>query len=76
MGVGFLSSVCSPSLQLVMRDAEQLHRMIANTSDLAEKVSSKVRTLDLVKVWFPSKVNGSQLQFRLSSYNVITYCTT
>ena len=40
----------SPNLQLVMRDAQHLHTMISNTSDLAEKVSSKVRLLDLVKV--------------------------
>jgi len=33
-----------------MRDAQHLHTMISNTSDLAEKVSSKVRLLDLVKV--------------------------
>ena len=33
-----------------MRDAQHLHSMISNTSDLAEKVSSKVRLLDLVKV--------------------------
>ncbi|CAH3192246.1 unnamed protein product [Porites evermanni] len=38
-----------PNLQLVMRDAQHLHTMISNTSDLAEKVSSKVRLLDLVK---------------------------
>ena len=41
---------CSPNLQLVMRDAQHLHTMISSTSDLAEKVSSKVRLLDLVKV--------------------------
>ena len=40
----------SPNLQLVMRDAQHLHSMISSTSDLAEKVSSKVRLLDLVKV--------------------------
>ncbi|XP_074617444.1 conserved oligomeric Golgi complex subunit 4-like isoform X2 [Acropora palmata] len=39
----------SPNLQLVMRDAQHLHGMISNTSDLAEKVSSKVRLLDQVK---------------------------
>lgn len=38
-----------PNLQLVMRDAQHLHGMISNTSDLAEKVSSKVRLLDQVK---------------------------
>ncbi|XP_068722014.1 conserved oligomeric Golgi complex subunit 4-like isoform X2 [Montipora capricornis] len=38
-----------PNLQLVMRDAQHLHTMISSTSDLAEKVSSKVRLLDLVK---------------------------
>ncbi|XP_044173102.1 conserved oligomeric Golgi complex subunit 4-like [Acropora millepora] len=38
-----------PNLQLVMRDAQHLHSMISNTSDLAEKVSSKVRLLDQVK---------------------------
>ncbi|KAM7432750.1 Golgi transport complex subunit 4 [Porites harrisoni] len=38
-----------PNLQLVMRGAQHLHTMISNTSDLAEKVSSKVRLLDLVK---------------------------
>ena len=42
--------IFSPNLQLVMRDAQHLHTMISNTSDLAEKVSSKVRLLDLVKV--------------------------
>ncbi|PFX33324.1 Conserved oligomeric Golgi complex subunit 4 [Stylophora pistillata] len=42
-------SIESPNLQLVMRDAQHLHTMISNTSDLAEKVSSKVRLLDLVK---------------------------
>lgn len=34
-----------------MRDAQHLHSMISNTSDLAEKVSSKVRLLDEVKVF-------------------------
>lgn len=43
--------IFSPNLQLVMRDAQHLHGMISNTSDLAEKVSSKVRLLDLVKVF-------------------------
>ena len=45
-----VSCIFSPNLQLVMRDAQHLHTMISNTSDLAEKVSSKVRLLDLVKV--------------------------
>ncbi|XP_032219195.1 conserved oligomeric Golgi complex subunit 4 isoform X2 [Nematostella vectensis] len=38
-----------PSLQLVMRDAQQLYSVISKTSDLAERVSSKVRLLDSVK---------------------------
>ncbi|XP_031553701.1 conserved oligomeric Golgi complex subunit 4-like [Actinia tenebrosa] len=37
------------SLGLVMRDANHLYSMISHTSNLAEKVSSKVRLLDLVK---------------------------
>ena len=47
-----MSCIFSPNLQLVMRDAQHLHTMISNTSDLAEKVSSKVRLLDLVKVGY------------------------
>ncbi|XP_068759729.1 conserved oligomeric Golgi complex subunit 4-like [Montipora capricornis] len=49
-----------PNLQLVMRDAQHLHTMISSTSDLAEKVSSKVRLLDLVK-WGTPAVNGLKL---------------
>ncbi|XP_028391854.1 conserved oligomeric Golgi complex subunit 4-like [Dendronephthya gigantea] len=38
-----------PNLQVVLRDAEKLHQMIDHTAELAEKVSSKVRKLDLAK---------------------------
>ena len=39
-----------PNLQLVLRDADKLHQMIEHTAELADKVSSKVRKLDLAKV--------------------------
>ena len=42
--------ICSPNLQLVQTDANQLEGMISFTSTLAENVSSKVRQLDLAKV--------------------------
>ena len=41
----------SPNLQVVLRDAEKLHQMIEHTAELAENVSSKVRKLDLAKVY-------------------------
>ena len=34
----------------MLRDAEKLHQMIDHTAELAEKVSGKVRKLDLAKV--------------------------
>lgn len=46
-----LSAVCcSPKLQLIEGDAQQLAGMISFTCNLAENVSSKVRQLDLAKV--------------------------
>ena len=62
----------SPNLQLVMRDAQHLHTMISNTSDLAEKVSSKVRLLDLVKVGYC----GVMLIQYIYHHSVATVCLT
>ena len=39
-----------PNLQVVLRDADKLHQMIEHTAEIADKVSSKVRKLDLAKV--------------------------
>ena len=48
-----------PNLQLVLRDADKLHQMIEHTAELADKVSSKVRKLDLAKVRYCLKHTGN-----------------
>ena len=55
-----------------MRDAQHLHTMISNTSDLAEKVSSKVRLLDLVKVGHIAVVGQNEIQVKMKFLFLLT----
>ena len=40
----------SPNLEVLTENSKHLDRVISDTNELAEKVSSKVRILDLAKV--------------------------
>ena len=40
----------SPNLEVLTENAKHLDKVISDTNELAEKVSSKVRILDLAKV--------------------------
>ena len=47
------SKFCSrPNLEVLTENAKHLEKVISDTNELAEKVSSKVRILDLAKVTF------------------------